>query len=91
MGKLTVAAIIAFLFLLAGLGLHVAGFVTKYWMTADRAEKSSGTRTMIFFTVHIRAAFNKAIPSRGFSQTVLHLLNGYFIFDLKLEKRRHAR
>ena len=33
--KLTCAAIVAYVFILAGLGLHVAGFVTSYWMAAD--------------------------------------------------------
>ena len=38
--KLTSCAVVSYVFILVGLGLHVAGFVTVYWMTGESKDDS---------------------------------------------------
>ena len=41
--KLSVSAVFSYVFILVGLGLHIAGFMTVYWMTGESVDDSGKT------------------------------------------------
>ena len=53
MSKLTCVASVALVGLLVGLGIHVAGFVTQFWMAADESGSGSGLLKLLLALVQL--------------------------------------